>query len=230
MQRISLFILLLFPFVCFAQESSKKKVSLRRQNIIIMSQQITNLREGALLVRLHTKTNTANFLRKIGKDEMAERIESEQHEENQNIVIGFRKNFNFCPVYFFYENYTSALRKKQIDSIVFVNDMLMPDSSIRLNEKKFLVAEFYELQKDTAKYYDRDYLYDGFRKRRGYWGGPDMQLKALIVRSDEFVQLKRPFPYYVRTYDDLFKRSPQKAVMILNKKLNKFFIEYRISR
>jgi hypothetical protein len=51
-----------------------------------------------------------------------------------------------------------------------------------------------------------------------------MGFGALVIKSDQFIQLKKPFPYYVRTFDSLpIKRSPKTVVKKMNKKLHRFY-------
>src|SRR6185436_17372500 len=63
---------------------------------------IRQLKEGAILVRLHTRAAAIAKLRTMGNDRDANTIESIQREENKEIVLAFRTEFHFCKVYFFF--------------------------------------------------------------------------------------------------------------------------------
>src|SRR6185295_7006048 len=65
---------------------------------------IRQLKGGAILVRLHTRAEAIAKLRTIGNTRDANTIESIQQEENNEIVQAFRKEFDFCKVYFFFSD------------------------------------------------------------------------------------------------------------------------------
>jgi hypothetical protein len=53
-----------------------------------------------------------------------------------------------------------------------------------------------------------------------------MGFDALIISSDKFIQLRRPFPYYVRTRDAMPKSKVIfKTVAKMNKKLHRFYLK-----
>ena len=101
-----------------------------------------------------------------------------------------------------------------IDKVVFLNDSLKPDSSIKFVNKTFLVAEFGRLEQDTAKHFSH-YTYEhdenfSVKQVSHYYGGPNSGLDGLIISSDQLIQLRHPFPYFVRTLD------PMPKVNVLN--------------
>jgi len=214
-----------------AEEKSKsKKASQRSQSRALMKEQIKLLKEGVLLIRLQTQNNSITALNEANQYRLASKIKEKQEKKNRKIVAAFRKNFTFCPVYFFTSNYSINILSKHTNEIIFLNDSLQPDTSVKLNSAKFLTAEFGIIDRDTAKYYS-DYYY--YRGKRGteykniYYSGPDMGFEALKIMSDRFVQLKNPFPFKVRTFSSLpvIRRKPSKTVRRMNKKLLKFYQE-----
>ena len=223
-------VLLLFVLtqtIVHAQEVNKK-TSHRRQIKTLMKEQIKQLKDGVLLVRLQTKENSITALIKINQDELAAKIRVKQLNKNKKIVSAFRDNFTFCPAYFFFSNYSDNILSKQINEIIFLNDSLQPDSSIKLTSRKFLTAEFGLIKQDTAKYFSNYYYYSGdigIERRSAYYGEPDMRFEVLKIMSDQLVQLIRPFPYYVRTFSALpiIKRKLSKVVMRMNKKLFRYY-------
>jgi hypothetical protein len=63
-------------------------------------------------------------------------------------------------------------------------------------------------------------------KTENYYGSSDMGFEALIVKNDQFMQLKSPFPYYVRTFNSLpVRKSNNKTVKKMNDKLFHFLKE-----
>ncbi len=192
-----------------------------------MKEEIKILKEGVLLVRLRTKENSILALKRIGRDKLANKIEEKQINYNKKIVSAFRTNFTFCPTYFFYSNYSDSIISKQIKGVIFLNDSLQADSTIKLTTTNFLTAEFGIIEQDTAKYLDSYYSYSGdsgLERRSSYYGEPDMGFGVLKIMSDQFVQLKNPFPYYVRTFDSLpIKRKFSKTVLKMNKLLFNYY-------
>lgn len=51
-----------------------------------------------------------------------------------------------------------------------------------------------------------------------------MGFGALLIKNDQFIQLKDPFPFYVRTLSTLpYKRQPATVVVKIYKKLNNYY-------
>lgn len=208
--------------------TKEKKISFRKQMRVLTKEQINQLKSGALFVRLQTKKNSITALRKIGREKIADKMEREQKNYNLKIVSAFKTNFNFCPTYFFFSDYSQNIREKQFDKVIFLTDSLLPDTTIKFKESNFLTAEFGTIEQDTAKYFSHNsYESDGnwsLKRVESYYGGPNTGFGALIIKSDQLIQLRGPFPYYVRTFDSLpIKRSQNITVKKMNKKLYKYY-------
>lgn len=208
--------------------TKEKKGSFRKQMRVLAKEQIIQLKEGALLVRLQTKKNSINALRKIGKGELADEIEAQQRNYNLKIISAFKNNFDFCPTYFFFSDYSQNILERQFDKVMFLSDSLHTDTTIKFNKGHFLTAEFGTIEQDTAKYFSH-YSYESDQNGSSkpvsnYYGGSNIGFGALIIKSDQLIQLRRPFPYYVRTFDSLpIKRRLDKTVGKMNKKLHQFY-------
>ncbi|MBL0072326.1 MAG: hypothetical protein IPP34_11195 [Bacteroidetes bacterium] len=231
MNRILLLLILLFTTsTAYAQgvQTKGRKVSSRNQRIILAKDQIKQLKEGALFFRLKTRKNSIAAVRKMGKEKLADKLEKRQSDYNLSIISAFNTKFKFCPTYFFFSNDSTEIKENDFDKVIFLNNRLLEDSTIKFTEQYFLIADFATIEQDTAKYFSY-YSFEpraigGVMRISNYHGGPNMGLGALIVRSKNFIQLKRPFPYYVRNFDSQPKeRSHEKAVRRLNKKLYKFY-------
>lgn len=216
----------------FAQEvvePKKNKESFRKHLRRTTNEQINLLYSGgALLVRLQTKKASIDGLRERGNFGMADKIEEEQKELNQKIVNGFKSNFDFCKTYFFYSHYSKYVKQGQLDSVVFLDKNLEVDTSISVGNNRFLTAEFGKTKQAPGKYYENYETIKtdgGVTTRNTYYGEPHMGFRALIIKDDQFVQLRKPFPYYVRTLSSFIfiKRRPHKTIARMNKKLHKFF-------
>ena len=208
--------------------TKEKRIGFRKQLRILTKEQINQLKDGALFVRLQTKKKSINAFRKAGNDKLADKIETKQRNYNLKIASAFKTNFTFCPIYFFFSDYSRDIRERHFDNVVFLTDSLLADSTIKFTKKHFLTAEFGTIEQDTAKYYSQNSIEsDGnwsVKRVDNYYGRPHMGFGALIIKSDQFIQLRRPFPYYVRTFDSFpIKRKPKKTVKKMNKKLNRFY-------
>lgn len=101
---------------------------------------IKALSEGALVVRLHTRSMAIEQLAASGNADAAKKIRQEQQMENLEIAAAFRKWFSFYKVYFMYGDSTAAwLNGKR--SGYFLNDSLEVDAGICLSETFSLLAE-----------------------------------------------------------------------------------------
>ncbi|MEM6347156.1 MAG: hypothetical protein AAF927_24920 [Bacteroidota bacterium] len=215
---------LLIPALLLGQENSSKSKpeSYRKARKRHATMQINGLYDGGvLLVRLKTKQTTIDALRERGKSEKAAQIEEEQRRYNQALIAAFKAKFDFCPVYFFYSHYTQQVKLGNWDSVAFVNEALQADASIKFEDPYYLVAEITSVVGDTAKYFDH-YYYEptanGPERKASYYGGNNLGFEALVMKSDQFIQLTRPFPYYER----LLQKSLPTIVGGLNESLHRF--------
>ncbi len=231
MNKITLSALILFISVKGIAQNApveKSKTSFKQQINQSAKEQIEQLKNGALLVRLKTKSTAINALRKAGKNVQADEVEKQQALFNLNIIDAFKTKFNFCPTYFFYSDYSDNVKEKQFDKVVFLNDSLKPDPTIKFNKQSFLVADFGTVEQDTARYYSHTSVEpDGnfsVKKVDHYYGGPSFSYDGLIIRSDKLIQLRHPFPYLVRTRDPRPKpKKLNKVVKTMNQKLISFY-------
>lgn len=177
-------------------------------------QQITALKNGGvLLVRLQTRTKSIDLYRNNGQHNVANRIEDEQYQENKAIVSAFNQLFNFAPVYFFYADNTDKVQAGNTTGI-FLNSKLVATDSINPKLDFFMVAEFGPLEGET-KVIPGDTLV----ALPDYVPG-DLLERALVVRDHNFMQMRSPFPYFVRA---AAKNKSGKQVNRLNEQLHSYF-------
>jgi hypothetical protein len=181
--KLVLILLLFIGTTAIAQKSKDKAVS----NIVM-------LKNGALFVRLKTSELQITGLKKRGKEKEAEEIRIMQEEKNKSIIAAFKANFNFCPVYFFYSNYSIQIKDGNYKGCLMNTDMQI-DSSY--NSNNYLIGEFDE--------------------------SSTTQLDAFFIKDKNYIQLNRPFPFLVKQNEMLVStRSYDKIVSILNEKLFSF--------
>jgi len=214
-------IFLLLPLISFPQK--KEKINYRKKDKIDAANHITQLRKGVLLVRLSQKNNTINAMRKAGKTELADKTVHDNWLRNKEIIAAFRGYFDFCPVYFFYSEYSTSVSKNLLTNVVFLNENLEADSSIKVSNSIIYVAEFASTESDTKHYAKSEYFDEGEKKSTNY-GGSELTFTALIIKDQKFKQLRKPFPYYVREFKELpIERSVKNTVIKMDQKLSQFY-------
>lgn len=93
-------------------------------------------------VKKWNKENSIKALNETKQFVLANKIKIKQESYNKQIIAAFRNNFNFCPIYFFFSNYSDSILSNHLNGIIFLNDSLQPDTSIKFVPNKYLTAEF----------------------------------------------------------------------------------------
>lgn len=175
------------------------------------------LKNGILLVNLHTYTNTVTSLQKIGKNKEADKLQSDLKQMNQQIITAFEKYFKYCKVYYFYSNNSDSILAHQYANVVF-DSAYNPVPAILLDTTSVFIADFSTTDNNRNANSDPD---DKWEKSKAN----DFTMSGLIMRDKNMIQLNKPFPYYVRVSNFemiLPKEKIYKAVIKLNRKLNEF--------
>ncbi|MFT4971821.1 MAG: hypothetical protein ACI9XO_000384 [Paraglaciecola sp.] len=193
---------------------------------------IINLKEkGALIVRLRNEQKKMNALLKKGYIEWAEDVKEKAEEENKATIAAFNEKFNFCPVYFIFEQNSLDIRNKETRKGVFLNKNLQIDKTIECAEEFILTAEYGVTQPDTARFDGSTRTYEGENgkvlEKSGYKEIFN-KVTGLLIKSDHFVQLHRPFPYYVKKHTAIvLSRNYAEMVKLLNRNLHTFYKEQK---
>ncbi len=175
-------------------------------------EQIKALKDGVLLVRLQTRNKSIDLYRKNGQHDIANKIEDEQYQENKGIVAAFNQYFDYAPVYFFYADDTELIKAGKTSG-VFLNNKLLQTDSIKPKLDFYMVAEFGPLEGET-KVIPGDTLV----ALPDYVPGEVLE-RALVMRDRNFMQMRDPFPYYIRA---AFKSKAEKQVTKLNEQLHSY--------
>lgn len=185
---------------------------------MVAKDQIRKLRDGALLVRLPTAQPLIGALNERGATETTRKVTRALETGHGEIVSAFRDNYSFSEVYFFYSNYSkevrngnfSSLMNADFESVSFVKDEPFSD---------YFIAEFANLKPDTTRYYIGDRIEpdpNGGLRRVKRYGDSDIgaDFRVLVIKDRNFVQLRYPFPYYVRSFKKSFKEAPEELIFI----------------
>jgi len=165
--------------------------------------QINALKKGALLIRLKTNYRAISKLKSVGNYDLATNLEKETELENKIIMSAYKKEFTFCPVYFFYSECSDSIRKNNL-SCIFVDTTLQVNSSIVCNASFFLVAE------QDGIYNSSLGLVPEPLAKTARESGSYSRDAPIVVKNKYFIQLHKPFPFF-----------QIKGGATLNSKLNK---------
>jgi hypothetical protein len=186
MKQFLLFSFCLCWFSAFAQDKN-----LNARNDIEL------LKNGTLLVRLKSGEMQAKALENGGDKTAADAYRKKQADENLAIIKAFRAKYTFSPVLFFFSSSSEQVRQKNFHNC-FLNDQLLPDSTITGPANRFLVAEM------------------GFSTQQHFEG--------IILMDDQLVQLSPPFPWIVKKYGGGIKsRTNDEMVKQLEENLWDFY-------
>ena len=167
--------------------------SLAQSDLSAAKQQLHQMKNGVLLVRLFTEQSKIDGLKAQGKISQAERVAQQQYQINRDILLSFSQVFEFCPVFFFYSKDSEAIRNGDFKGKVFdVSQRLVDPSEIK---GTVFTAEFSE----TA----------------------NTGIDGLIIMDDQLFPLSAPFPHYQRehTFFGMVSLPKSKMVHRLNNKL-----------
>lgn len=150
-----------------------------------------DIRKGAIVIILHDRQYQLSMLESRGyKEEAQERRES-QRKENLNIRAGALKSFNFCKLYYIFQNDTGKFRSG-IRQGIFLNDSLEYDSSIVMTEKDYIFGEILA----HAPFVSESPANNGSNEPLQTTVS-DVEMLGFRDKNMEF--LKGPFPWYIRT-------------------------------
>lgn len=185
------------------------------------------LKNGVLLVRIHGRSQEINYYKKYNNFKAAQNIENQTREFNKELIKAFKQGFNFCPVYFFEDTFSMQVLNGNLDKIIFYTDSLVQDTSIRVTNSTYYIAELGVTEGDTSAYRS-DYYIDsdeeGTGKEKRLYKEENLNVTAFVIRDKSFVMLHEPFPYYSK----IFGKNPsfvrmRKKIYLWNMDLEAFF-------
>jgi hypothetical protein len=156
----------------------------------IAAWQIQQLKQGALIVRLKTNELAINELRKKGLNEAADKKQRETYALNINIMQAYLKFYTFSKLYFIYSNSYEDLLKG-VRKGIFISENLMVDSTIKMPENFYLLAESDRVYNSSIGFVKEDSA--KFVSEAGS-PSPGRELPA-VIKNKYGHQLKGPFPY-----------------------------------
>lgn len=172
---------------------------------ITPAEHIKAMKNGTLLVRLHTKENSILMMEVQGQQDRADKTYRKQLETNKSIMISFKNTFDFAPVLFFFSYDSEKISNKNFND-VFVNEDFKIDPNIQI--------------KDTSNIYIID-VGEVYFKRFGSY------MKGIVILDDKFNPLPDELPVIVRKRDAiaLFRRTYPDMITELNENLTEYYNE-----
>lgn len=185
----------------FEQFAKKRK--------LVSAWQISQLKEGALVVRLKTNNLLVNALLKQGKTLLAEQKRVEMLAINRNTMRAYLDHYNFSKLYFIYSNSSDSLLKG-FRSNIFVDTAMTVNPSIVMTEKFYLLAERDQVYNSTIGFVPEDSA--SVQREKGN-GAKEM---AVVVKNKYGHQLKKPFPYSEKDKTITDSETESSTVMSMN--------------
>lgn len=169
---------------------------------------------GALLVRLKTNSTKIAKLKEGGNIDLATQVERETQLTNKNIIRAYVNGFHFCPVYFFFSDYSDSVKHKKISGI-FVDSNLVVNPSIVCNSNFYLIAEQGLIYESSLGIVSESQAPKAVER-----GSPTKEV-SIVIKNRYFIQLHKPFPYFQKGYS--LKKHYIDYVEKLNNSLEIFY-------
>lgn len=102
-----------------------------------------------ILVQLPRYENRMEFLTKSAQTAKAEQIRRDADSISAKMILDFTDNFNFCPVYYYYDNNAGKIKDGQYEGVVF--DKNLQPVNANVITKNHVIALFgYNIQADSG--------------------------------------------------------------------------------
>ena len=185
----------LFPVAVFSQYDAKP----------IAYKHIQDLKEGVVLIRLHTDAAIVAQMKKMHQNKLLKSKLQEIETRNKEIYMAFNSGYTFTQVYFFYGTDSKKVLDKDYNNIFIGKDLKIDTLIVLPSNKPIYVI-------DVGDIY--------FESFGGHFDG-------MMVLEKDLTPLKKPFPYYVRRRSGMpiLKRSYLDMVLILQNELEGFYKE-----
>ena len=194
--RILMIAILSFVFVGFSYLDTEKEAR----------EHIKNIKEGVLLVRLHTQDALIAKMKYYHQDVARKKKIEEIYQKNKSAYAALSSAYTFGEIRFFFGRNSEQVRNGEFDGI-FLNQGLEIDSNIQIPPN----VPIYVL--DVGDIY--------FPHMSGHQEG-------VIVMNQNFEPLQKPFPYYVRRRSGMviLKRTDLDIAILLNNRFESFYKKF----
>ncbi len=198
---------LLIPcFVSFSQGENPKKMKAK--------QQFSAFENGYMLVQLFNRDKTKHFIQQELGDGAVAKYEEKQLAKHKRLMGAFESHYSFNKVLFFYSNDKEHIKNRNFESVTFYGYKHQPIHKDSIKIDTFFIGEVSRVESDSVTYVKST----GESHKR-----PSYAFSAFVIRDDQFRQLEKPFPFYVRTFEGtpIFRRKENGLVKSLQSKLER---------
>lgn len=208
------FLVVILLIVATAMIAQRDDIVLTKEKKEFAYNSIKELKDGALVVRLHTNHRKIQQLEMTLASSKLTKNQRKRHEgmlegtikrrDEFNIAIAsmFADSFRFCPVYLMYDTNSTALTNGTRTGI-FLNSDRVPDPTITLQEPHVFIVNYME-------------------------SGSDFPFDVLRVRKLK-EKLDEPFPYYAALRESWINpvNTPRakSAVAELDRRFRRFYAQ-----
>jgi len=121
----------------------------------IAAEQIHDLKNGTLLIKLNTQSVRIESRLKAGANKRAEKLIKEIEKEQNDIINAFNKHYTFSDYYFFYSDDSRAVIVEQDYSQLFKEKNVKLDSINSIDNPFVLILGVYPILRfnDTYKFF-----------------------------------------------------------------------------
>lgn len=208
MRTIIIGILFSVSFSCYSQQNIHEIFS--------------NLKHGAILVRLESKQKTITALEKKNPS-LAKKISVKQANRNAEIIDAFANHFNYCPVFFFYDYNSYKIKQKLFSEVLFDKNQ-KPITEFPDLSNNYLIAAFGETMGDSINLPAQLETYNKkgeliSQKDTTHQTHEGIRFEALILLDSDLKILEDPNPHFVRQNVIIRKRKPFEMVLKMEKKI-----------
>ncbi len=189
----------------------------------LAKQTITQLKDGALLIRLSSKSQTLELLRERGYPKRADHIEKVQAEKNKEIVKAY-STIGFTKVYFFYSEHSENVRNGNLEGILLDTAL---NKVTGANIKHYVVGATGPLPKNYEyKESNDDNTPANVTEKKTYGGGSNLSILSFYLMDKNFDLLPDPFPNHQRyhpvilttlTHEEVAEKIDEKLVKYYEK-------------
>lgn len=183
----TLFFFLLIGLNLQAQDLTK--VENRKKAMEVAKKNLQDLKSGFLLVRLEDKKTEIEYYLKYNNLDEANKIKEKQAKIDEQIRLAFTNHYTMCPVYYFKMSDTRNLLDEKYDMVKVYDAQGQLTSGVDLASGNFFIAEFGVANQDEVT--NEEEVNGGVYMER-------LALSALVIRQSTMLELRDPFPYFVK--------------------------------